>query len=261
MDCFKLRNEAMRRGIMNLIALGIGFFGIQVISTVNAAELFNTVKKKEAPSGVPAQRSDGVTLFNKKQGLNALRTPGLSSTQKQGSAARDAQDVMSALVMQGAQMNAYMKQSGASAVGRTVKANDRWSYYSVGAQNANIERTKYALQLENGRRQYAAKYAAADRKMAEIFINKLRQDDVVVAQKIAQQNKSWDDMKKERRMALYGKQVDKSYGGNAFAPKNIDQPVSYGDTNRDTKSSTVVIKHNDKVVKKSSTPRLFNNIK
>lgn len=256
----------MRRLVMILIAAGMMVGGVAAVSTGNAAELFNTVKKKDAQAqGIPKKaesgsRGDGkATLFNNKSKTQALRSSGLNSNRKSAGIAIGSnslpEDAVSAYMYLNAQMNAYMGKASVSVPQRPSKTNQKWGLYSQSAQNANMERMQYALQLEQGRRQYAASYARADQKMGELSLNALRAEDAHYLERQAQKNKDWEELKRERRTALFGNQVNKAYGADVIAGGEGRTSVSYGDPQSTT------IKREKRVEKKrSSGTQLFNNI-
>lgn len=250
----------MRRIILSLIVISFAGAGFYASTTVNAAELFNSSKKSSGSSEGAAQ------LFNGSKGLKKVQRSqdkksgsGLKTESRSSLFTYKGEDVFSMLEQRIGQMNNIAKIVMTSPSKTPSKRG--W-----GPQ---------AFSLEDQQKIYARNIYVAQ-NMALQQQQQMAQWEQEIVQDQALKSQSWEDEKRARRLAKYGKQVGKALGGYDF-PKVLENKADQNSKNEivsERKDRQVVqniadsvdsdtSSDDDKVVRKTktlSTPRLFNNI-
>lgn len=253
----------MRRVVLSLIIVSLACAGLYVSTSVNAAELFNT-GKTSSPS-----LNDDTQLFNGSKGLKKtqrssdkkiVKGSGLKMQSRTSLSAYRGQDLFSMLEQRISQMNSIAKIVMDSNVNTKGAQKRGW-----GPQ---------AFSFEDQKKIYA-RNVYVEKNLAELHLKEMAALDQEFVEDQAAKEKNWEQEKRARRLAKFGKQVGKVFGGYDF-PKTLeaDAEVSskggnaYSDLNQILKNGkqdegSATSSGEEKVVRKTkalTTPRLFNNV-
>lgn len=236
----------MKRLGLVCLAVAVCFAGVHV---VNAAELFNSVKKEQGE-----QAPGGTTLFNKHSGSGIAQQPSLQKNMRGGQ-----HSGVSQLWRQNNDQNLERAVGNFSAFPvseRAIVAPKGWSYLASSAVTIKQARADVAVKNEYKRRQAAALADAKFRKAMAVGALKARKKDAAWHAQLKARDVKWEDEKNRRRMELYGDQVQASFKAAGMGDV-VDSIKSDDDGN-----PTVIKRVGNSSSRSSSGKprRLFNNV-